>query len=446
MHLELSAVLLSSVSGGPEMQLAVAPIVFLLLAGGLLAGVSPKKKLRKVKRPEPKPDMSPKSCDEFTEKDREKSRRDRQKALAKIASANLAPERIVYFNGEDVEDGILQIIWKSDGPWGRPGCETLKYGVRSFRLAETSVTDKNINVDIETILAAENKWGPEHYDDELLLQRPWAEGFASGDPSSRMARDVGYLTYQGSQSDYDPERRSWLEAQVSSGEFVWTTGGFPFGANHRYDKNLNSGPVPVRSGEDFPQIHPSAIYGALYVYWESPSSWLPSGAPLPPGKMQVRGPDALILLRPDENGRGRAISFYGKQYVDYTMILDPADSDVLYEGKNWFREEKVYVALNDPRFQDVFSHTAEAKEGPPRPVDVLLWMVFQEAEKDYSMIPDEDHQPKPGSLDYLNAIGNHDWEVWNDLFESKIGWASLKSRHEDDVAAILGVAISKAGW
>jgi hypothetical protein len=377
------------------------PVPLLLLAAGAFA-------LKTFSGNKPKGAR----CGHFTDEARAQSQHRRDLLASSVLEpANLAPGRILYASGEEADQGILQLIWKSDGPWGQVGCVDPLYEFRSILLSEAPLTQNPINIDVRAMLAA-NPWGKDHFDDELLFQRH-AQGDSAG-ALHRIPEDVVHLADGLNQDHEEPLRRSWIEAQVAIADMVWRT------------KNVEWRPRPP-----LPHLHPCAVYGAVEGDWsqlhlgEDDNPW--------PTQKKVVGPDALILLRPDANGRGGMLSLYGDHFVDITMLLDPEDGDIMFFGKDWLSKKKVTDTMASNQFLQ--SSYAARPGQDPRPIDVLLWLVFREAEKASEAAGETTMVTK--QLKFLHAIGNESGDAWVDLLTENPGWGMLLDHHYEDVVDIV---------
>ena len=374
-------------------SLSIAPLALGLLvaAAGAVAAV-----IGKGKQGE--------GCETLKDWERDEKNVSRAEMFEAVESADLAPGRVLFSDGSPVTEGTIQIAWQSDGPWGEPGCDPARMELRSLSLAEAPVNTKPLNIDLEHMLSPE-AWGPEHHRSEILLQD---DDLASVQPMGRIAtRVVGLSIVLTSSPIY--KRRSWMTVQVESGGQVWTT------ENFGSDVSLNKWGTSFVPGPQGPMVikvdqrqeakaPPTAIYGALSVY-DGPA---------------IRGPDALVLLRPDENGSA-LLSLFGA--VDRALVLYPKNADVAFEGQDWFTPLKVTEALANPELIQI---AGDSNPGNPiRGIDVILWLLLEWAAK-YRAPSDE---PVPGYLDYLNMIGNRDELRWLQLRAAKPGFSNLLDRH-----------------
>lgn len=346
-------------------------------------------------------------CDTYPPDWRRDSQERREVLLETIqGSANLAPKRILFDNGQDVGEGLIQMIWNSDGPWGRIGCEPTEYGMRDMLLAETKLPTKSIVVDIDYMLKG-RPWGNDHVDDMLMLERipdkelPGAEHRATEEVVFVMT-GTDYTRVQ------KVPRRSWIEAQILVGDLFWTTEAY---------------------GDKFG----GTVYGGVKADFstrrrphDQESVWTAT--------KQIQGPDALVLLRPDDKGNGRAISLWGAHFIDISVLFDPTSGDVIFEGKDWFTEERVLDAMSN---NQLLATSNNARPGENlRPIDVLLWLLFREAEKSAG-----EEAMGGNQLKFLAAIGNEGG--WVELQAQNLGWASYFNRHYYDTMAIMDYEYAK---
>jgi hypothetical protein len=373
---------------------------------------------------------STENCDRFTPIARGESQKKRNAFLSRhVGEANLAPGRVLFSNGQPVEAGTIQLLWKSDGPWGRDGCTDLKYGVRTQLLAEAPVTQNPINIDLGHMLG-NDPWGSAHYDAQLILQNPkWQSGTGVGSHwyTHRLAHEIFWAPMESTvKTTSSIKRRSWIEAQVSIGDLHWATGKFQTSND---SSTLGVGPSPRSKGALKP-VHPTAIYGAIrnpkndkktFSGYSSDVSW------------KLSGPDALILLRPKSKGRGLAISVYDDMHIDSTLLFYRHNSDVAFFGTKWLTQQKVNDTLVDNQFNQILSESMPDR--PARPIDVLLWLVFNEAEEVAKI--ENREQPMPGSLDYLNMLGNRQQALWNQLTSNKPGWEEILNSLYYEIAAMM---------
>lgn len=374
------------------MSLSIAPLVvgLLVAAAGVVAAV-----IGKGKQGE--------GCETLTAADRSIHNDQRARILDRIESSDLAPGRVLFSDGSPVLDGTIQIAWQSDGPWGEPGCDTPQMGLRSLSLAEAPVNTKPLNIDIEHMLSPE-AWGPEHHRSELFLQaKP-----SGNSPLGSLPTQIDRLSSLIPAAFSSYKRRSWMTVQVEAGGSVWTTQNF--GSSVSANKWMTSfqpgpqGPMVIKvDHRQEARFIPTAIYGALNVYTNS-----------------IRGPDALVLLRPGQNG-GALLSLFGD--VDNALVLYAQNADVAFEGQGWFTAEKVVEAMNNPELIQI---AADSNPGRPlRGIDVLLWLLLESAEN----YRKPSSAPVPGYLDYLNMIGNRDEIRWLNFRAEKPGFSNLLDRH-----------------
>jgi len=347
-------------------------------------------------------DEDKRRCDTYPSDWRRRSQERREVLLETIqGSANLAPKRILFDNGQEVEQGLIQLIWNSDGPWGRIGCEPTEYGMRDMLLAETSVPTKSIVVDIDHMLSA-SPWGQGHVDDMLMLEHIPDKELPGA--NHRAAEEIVFvMTGTEYKKVQKVPRRSWIEAQVLVGDLHWTTEA----SDDKFGGTVYGGVQADFTGRKFPDNQEEV--------------W--------PAIKKIRGPDALVLLRPDEQGNGRAISLWGTHFIDISVLFDPESGDVIFEGKDWFTQERVIDAMSNNQFLATSQAALPGQE--LRPIDVLLWLLFLEAEKAAA----GDEEMGGNQLKFLSAIGNEGG--WVEFQNQNVGWASIMNRHYYETVAIM---------
>jgi len=346
-------------------------------------------------------DEDKRRCDTYPSKWRRESQDRRQSLLETIqGSANIAPKRILFDNGQDVDQGLIQVIWNSDGPWGRIGCEPTEYGMRDLLLVERTLPTKSIVVDVDYMLKG-HPWGQDHVDDMLMLER-----IPDKELPGASHRATEEIVYAMTGTDYTKvqkvPRRSWMEAQVLVGDLFWSTEAY----SDKFGGTVYGGVKADFSTAKFPH--------------DQESVW--------PAIKQIQGPDALVLLRPDNNGNGRAISLWGTHFIDISVLLDPESGDIIFEGKDWFTKDRVLEALSNDQ---LLATSNNARPGEDlRPIDVLLWLLFREAEKAAG-----EEEMGGNQLKFLAAIGNT--TGWVQLQEENIGWMVFMNRHYSETEEIL---------
>ena len=324
--------------------------------------------------------------------------------------SNLAPGRVLHWDGSEATAGTIRIRWASDGPWGNDCSE---YKFRMKPLAWEDLNQKVITVDTSQMFSGD-PWGTGGIPMLMTQEAPVLTALprVALYPALAAAPYASH-TLEETRSFTRNWQRSWIEAEVSlphlqAGE-EWST------------VDGGDGLINVRgSNKEALQSFPvSNYYGQL--------------ARVGP-KWVVRGPAVLALLRPDAQGRRKALSLGAKALT--SMVIDPGSSDVLFVGPEFLTQARIDSALSNPQFLSTLAARRPGKA--PRPIDVWLWLTYVAAHPLAETTASIPYVPGPGV--YSDAIGNENPEAWIELYDDKSGFAAAWERFDPDVFAAMGVS------